>query len=498
MLRNEMELNRYLNQVEERLESLSEQIGRLSFQRFVDKKPNAEIALLEAERGAILLDPVLAEAVMNWVDKAVEPRLVTRLAVWKNALLAAKVPSHPKVMHLTRELNDRMLAHQYNVGGRLVDLGAVRGILRGDPDRSLRESAFKSLGELSRILAPDLLALINLRNSLARELGFETYVDLTMAVNGMSTSQVEALLHELTEATDDVYKNILSRGAAALGIDEIAPWDVQYILEQGGGIDKSKFPKRKLTESLNQWLRSMGHEMSELGISPEIVDIPYNGLCMGINRKDIRILFNPQDGFAYYKTAYHELGHALHSALNEQEEYILRRESGIFTEGVAEIFGYVPQHPLWLKEMGLTDEEAEGAQQSLLGPLFHYLRQRTSYCLFEHAMYKDTGQDLHQLMAGVDANILGCTVDSSERWAANGWFISYPVYWHNYVIADVIASQVHEHLRKNFGELYNSKEAFDYVIKTYISPGASKPWLKKIEDGTGYELKAKALIKDLR
>ena len=497
MITNEKELLRYLDEVEANLESLAEHIGQLSFQRFVDKKSNPEIARLETERGQILRNPQLAETVDQWVDKVEDPILKRRLEVWKNSLLTAKVPSHPEVMRLTRELNERMVAHKYDVAGRLVDLGEVRGILRGNPDRNLREAAFKSYAELSRQLAPELLALINLRNTLAQELGFANYVDLTMEVNGMSTAQVEGLLTELTEATNEVYSQILSRGAAALGIDEIAPWDVQYILEQGGGIDKSKFPKDKLKESLRLWLKGMGHELSELGISPEIVDIPYNGLCMGITRKDIRILFNPQDGFAYYKTAYHELGHALHSALNAQEHYILRRESGIFTEGIAEIFGYVPQHPLWLKEMGLTEEEVEGAQQALLGPLFHYLRQRTAYCLFEHAMYRDTTQDLHQLMAEVDAKVLGCTVDSAERWAANGWFISYPVYWHNYVIADVIASQIHEQLREKHGELYNSQEAFDYVVRTYICPGASKPWLEKIREGTGYELKAKALINDL-
>ena len=175
----------------------------------------------------------------------------------------------------------------------------------------------------------------------------------------------------------------------------------------------------------------------------------------------------------------------------------MRRESGIFTEGIAEMFGYVPQHPDFLLSMGLSENEVNEARQALLGPLFHYLRQRTAFCLFEHAMYKDTTQDLDALLGQVESAILGCSVSSSPRWAANAWYVNYPVYWHNYVLADVIASQVHEHLKQNIGDLYNSKEAFDYCIKTYIAPGASVPWLKKVLEGTGYELQAKALIRDL-
>jgi len=445
-----------------------------------------------------MLDPELHQVIDSWQGQVSDPLLARRLEMWQNTLLGAKVTAREDVLKLTRELGDKIIAHKYNVKGSLVDLGGLRGILRASPDREMRKAAFESLAELSQQLEEGLLSLVRLRNKVAQELGYNTYVDLCMHLGGMTTEQVEQILLELTIATDSTYKQIIAKGAEKLGISHVEPWDVQYILEQGGQIDKSKFPVAKINPSLEEYIQSMGYaSLKELNISPCIVDIPYNGLCMGISRQDIRILFNPQDGFAYYKTAFHELGHALHSALNQQEFMSLRRESGIFTEGIAEIFGYVPQHPDYLRHMGLTEEEIAGAKEALLGPLFHYLRQRTAYCLFEHAMYKDTNQNLDTLLAKTESDILACSVNDSPRWASNAWYVNYPVYWHNYVIADVIASQIHEHLRENIGELYNTKAAFDYVINTYIAPGASKPWLEKIKQGTGYELGAKALIDDL-
>ena len=498
MVKTENDLVLYLNEIEARLEKIGQESGALSFDRFVDKQPKPRLIELEKERSAIVLDPVLNEVVNTWSERVVDPTLGRRVELWQNTLLGAKVAARPDVLKLTRELGDKIIAHKYNVNGELIDIGALRGILRANPNRALRQAAFESQAELSQTLEKGLLELISIRNLAAQEAGFANYVDLSIHLGGMSTEQVESILRELTAATDPTYQSIIRRGAEQLGIASVEPWDVQYILEQSGQIDKSKFPVDKINASLETYVQSMGYaSLATLNITPCVVDIPYNGLCMGITRKDIRILFNPRDGFAYYKTAFHELGHALHSSLNAQEHLGMRRESGIFTEGIAEMFGYIPQHPDFLRSMGLSEAEVNEARQALLGPLFHYLRQRTAYCLFEHSMYKNPSQDLDVLLGQVESEILGCSLNSSPRWASNAWYVNYPVYWHNYVLADVIASQVHEHLRENIGDLYNSKAAFDYCINTYIAPGASIPWLQKIAEGTGYELQAKALIQDL-
>lgn len=498
MINTEHELMLYLNEIEARLEKIGQESGALSFDRFVDKQPKPRLIELEKERSAIVLDPVLHEVINTWAERITDPVLSRRIELWQNTLLGAKVTARPDVLKLTRELGDKIIAHKYNVNGELIDIGALRGILRANPSQAVRQAAFESQAELSQKLEKGLLELISIRNLAAQEAGFANYVDLCIHLGGMSTDQVESILRELTTATDSTYLALIQHGAEQLGIPSIEPWDVQYILEQSGQTDKSKFPVDKINESLEAYVQSMGHaSLESLNITPCVVDIPYNGLCMGITRKDIRILFNPRDGFAYYKTAFHELGHALHSSLNAQEHLGMRRESGIFTEGIAEMFGYIPQHADFLRSMGLSEEEINGARQALLGPLFHYLRQRTAYCLFEHAMYKNSAQDLDALLGRVESEILGCNFNASPRWASNAWYVNYPVYWHNYVLADVIASQVHEHLRQSIGDLYSSKAAFDYCISTYIAPGASVPWLEKIAKGTGYELQAKALIQDL-
>jgi peptidyl-dipeptidase A len=494
---SESELGTYLDQLEAQLESLNDRISTMSFQKFVDKQPNPAMAQLEQQRAAILLDTQLAQLVKDWADKVEEPILQKRLAAWSNNLLAAQVTARDEIMQLTRRLGDRIIAHRYNVNGQLADLGAVRGIVRANPDRELRRAAWLSYAELSEALAPDMLLLFKLRNQAAREAGFDNYVDMSLQINGMETAEVESILRELTASTEGAYQSIIQTGASKLGLDQVEPWDIQYILEQSGEVPNQYFPKSRLLPALHDWCDQRGIDLESLGISHHWIDIPYNGLTMGLGRKDIRILGNPTDGYAYYKTAFHELGHALHSALKEVDSLVLRRESGIFNEGLAEVFGYISHNQNWMRQMGLSDDEIAKAQTGSKGPWFFYLRQRTAFCLFEYEVYKNPGQDLNQLFGKIDASIQGGRLDTTPRWAANAWFVDYPVYWQNYVLADVMSSQVHHHLEQEFGPLYESKAAYQFIVQHYIAPGALIPWMEKLQTATGARLNAKALIEDM-
>jgi peptidyl-dipeptidase A len=499
IITSEAELKQYLDKIEENLEKINNKISYLSYQRYIDKKQNPKITELQMLSSSILLDDVLFKTVNEWKDKVNDKTLKRRLEVWSDNLLIAKVDSKPEIIELQQVISFRIMSHKYKVDNNLYTLGEIRAIIRADKDKSKREKAWKSHTELNSLVADDMLKLFKLRNEAAKDVGFDTYVDLRLEKNNQMTKEtVNELLNQLTNATNDFYKDLIESGAKELGIDTIEPWDVQYILEQLGGVEKSYFPKSRLDSSLEEWANYMNFSLDDYGIESVFLDIPYNGLTMGLDRKNIKILCNPDDGYSYYRTHFHELGHALHSALKEVDDYVLRRESTIFTEGIAEIFGYITSDLDWLTNFyKLNEEIATKALNSAIGPKYHYIRQRTAYCLFEYYAYEDLDQDFDRLMAKVDSEILNCAYDETPRWASNGWYVSYPVYWQNYVLADFVASQVHHHLKENVGSLVKDKAAYDYVIKNYISQGALIPWLDKVKLATGQDLNSKAIIEDL-
>jgi len=491
------QLQAFLDKVEAQLTQYQEESSELGFQRYLDKQPNPRIAELAAERAKIMLNPQMRALIDHWYPICTAPLLKRRLQLWQRALVAGQVMSDPQVRDLTRDLDQRIVSHLYPYRDQRISLGDIRNIIRFDRDAANRREAWLSYGELSRQLAPDLLQLMKLRNAIAKDLGFKTYVDLILQHNELSKEKVVGILQELLDQSQERYDEVLQKGAQALGLEKIEPWDVQICLEAGESIPTSYFPKAGIKDAVSAWAKKMGIDMDVRGIEMVFVDIPYNGLCMGIRKGTTKILGNPQDGFGYYKTMFHELGHALHGEMNDVSTLMLKRDSGIFGEGLAEVFGYVASSPDWLATRKLPEEVMATASKALLGPMFHYLRQRTAYCLFEYALYSNLDADPDALMAEWESRVLGCSYDASPRWAANAWFISNPVYWQNYVLADVVASQIHRHLNKAFGPLAASKAAFDFVISHYIAPGAVTSWLEKIESATGEPLNAKALIADL-
>lgn len=491
----EASLRSFLDRLEGQLEQVSSRLSLLSFTQYETKQRPPEMADVEAAQAAVMTNPDYQEVVSAWVGRVEEPLLARRLVVWQRAFQGARVSARPEIRALVNEISDAIVAFRYQVQGAELDLGAVRHILRVERDRERRRAAWLSFAPLSEKLSARTRELFKLRNGAARAEGFATYAHMQIDAQGLELEQVKGILEELATASDPAYRAIIEAGAERHGLGQVQPWDVKFLLDGEGGLPKQYFPKAGILGRLQEWGRVHGVDLEELGIKVYFMDIPYNGLCMSIGRRDIRILGNPSDGHNYYKTSFHELGHALHSAYSDPGSYILRREPSVFSEGMAEMLGYTVNDPAWLAHVGLSAAEIEAAGKEAMGPWFAYLRQRSAHALFEYAAYANPDGDLDRVNAEVEARLLGCALDATPRWASepNAWYSRYPVYWQNYVLADVIASQIHHELRRRFGSVWGSREAVAFMRESYWAPGGSVEWAEKL----GAPLGTSALVADL-
>lgn len=496
---DEQSLKRFLDGLESESEARSTRVSELLFEQYRSKRRPDGLTEAEEEQSELLLDPACHEVVARYTGKVSDGLLGRRVEVWNRTFQGARVSAHAEVRRLVNEISDRIVGFRYQVMGEELDLGGTRHVLRTERNRERRRAALLAFAPLSRSLAGPTRELFQLRNQLARLEGYPTYAHMQMEAQGVTLAWSRNTLKELAAASEIGYRQVLGAAAERAGLAEVEPWDVKFLLDGEGGLPARYFPRSGILGRLHEWAERHGVDLGRLGISVHFLDIPYNGLCMPIRRGDIRILGNPADGHNYYKTAFHELGHALHAAYSDPGSYILRREPSLWGEGMAEMLGYMVQDPDWLTHVGLSAAEISGAERESLGPWFAYLRQRTAHALFEYAAYEDPGADLDGLNARVEAEILGCAVNESPRWAAepNAWFSRYPVYWQNYVLADVIASQIHHDLRRRFGRLWGSREAVQFMREQYWGPGAAVEWKAKVEQGTGQPLGIAPLVSDL-
>jgi len=174
------------------------------------------------------------------------------------------------------------------------------------------------------------------------------------------------------------------------------------------------------------------------------------------------------------------------------------------------LFGSFPKVPKFLEVVGLSGDELKkfgpAALQSLIAEKLIFSRWTQVMLRFEESMYRDPKQDLqalwwklkkqYQLLNENDAK----TSDSAD-YAAKLHVVAAPVYYHNYMMGDLFASQVWSHVAKTFdnakpfetvfiGE--KSKEIGNYFKEKIFAPGNMANWEELTIHATNHELSAKS------
>jgi oligoendopeptidase F len=126
------------------------------------------------------------------------------------------------------------------------------------------------------------------------------------------------------------------------------------------------------------------------------------------------------------------------------------------------------------------------------------LRQLLASASFERTAYDNPDADLDRLLAELEARYLLVRPHAEHtRWAADSFYSIYPVYLHNYVFADLVASQVHATLRRELTEPYGNRDTFSWLAERLYRPGVAQHWRTQVIDATGSDLDAQFLAADL-
>src|SRR5205814_6415431 len=83
-----------------------------------------------------------------------------------------------------------------------------------------------------------------------------------------------------------------------------------------------------------------------------------------------------------------------------------------------------------------------------------------------------------------EVRLLEIPAEDPPQWEANTWYTSYPVYWHNYILAALIAAQVHETITQRFGSAANPEDS-RYLQKSYYVSANAVPRMNRNKNGTG-------------
>ena len=238
--------------------------------------------------------------------------------------------------------------------------------------------------------------------------------------------------------------------------------------------------------------------------------------CIHVDRSgDVRTLCNIRPNNDWMATMLHECGHAAYDKfLDPDLPYLLREPAHtLSTEAVAMLMGRLSADPAWLLEYtnAAVDEDGSvvaGLRELLRGELLIMSRWVPVMCHFERALYTNPGQDLNRLWWDLVEDFQMVRRPEGRRmpdWAAKIHFSTVPVYYHNYLLGELMASQLQHYIDSSVlsGEgdvdrlFVTDPVVGEYLIDKVFRPGARRHWQDALEYATGERLRSEYFVEQV-
>ena len=380
--------------------------------------------------------------------------------------------------------------------GASVDYSKEIFELRRKMETSLNEPVET---ETIEMLEVDALRLMQLRNSKAQDLGFPNYADMILEITEIGTAWFDNFVLFVDSVTLEPYRQLIADIKDEKGIHSIAYADIRPLIsEYYQNLMKPVIPNERKMELLNGLLHNIGIQLDELTVQLQIKDLPVGigGFGNAIEIPgDFRFVVEAELAF---KDWAHEMGHGLqwmHTTVQDPVlkgyEWNIGNASDAYMEGMGETMFYFAGHPYWLRnEAGLTEEDHNEISRILkkYAPLWYRLLLVEATTEIE--IYRNLDRTVKETESALVKKYL--LLDEDPDWSrklATVMYVSFPVYQHNYIIADIIAWQIHEDMVSRFGEnyIYNQEVAV-YLKANYWQNGELYNWQERLVKATGKEL----------
>jgi len=433
-----------------------------------------------------------------------------------------------KIVELDTRIQKEYSSFRGTMEDREVTNSDIYTILTTERDCRTRELAWKASKQVGEAIIDDFLQLVKFRNEAARHLGFDNFHTLSIITGEQRVEELDRIFAELDRLTYEPFARLkaeLDRILAdSYGInpEDMMPWHYHdpffqrtpLVYEQNLDL----FYEDKDVKGLAQkYYAGIGLPVDDILARSDLYDrkgkYPH-AYSHDINRRgDVRILCNLQNTERWMETILHELGHAVYSKYHDPNEpWLLREPAHSFTtEAVAMFFGRLSRNPAWMqKTLGLSEKErAEIEQVSRKYLQFQqvlFARWAMVMYNFEKQLYANSDQDLNSLWWDLVEKyqfIERPPGPLDAGWASKLHFTSAPCYYHNYMLGELLASQLHHHIVHNVLGLesdrnvsYVGEKALgEYLRENVFGPGARYHWNDMIARATGEPLTAKYFVR---
>jgi peptidyl-dipeptidase A len=418
--------------------------------------------------------------------------------------------------------------------GKRVTENELKEILREADDLELRRRAWEASKQVGAAVADQLIELVELRNDVAHNIGFDNYYHMRITLQELGEDELFAIFDELDQLVSPVYREYKIGLDTQLGERfglrpaDLRPWHYSDpFFQEAPAADPAvrefltdTFAGQDIEALTRDFYRAIGLDVDDVLARSDLYEREgkqQHAYCIHIDRKtDVRILANIKPNDKWMGTMLHECGHAVYDMyLDMNLPYILREQAHIlFTEAIAMLMGRLVTDPAWLASYAdVPDGEAQFLAGQLWGQLRGQLLIMARWVLlmshFERALYQDPRQDLNTLWWDLEERFQMVPRPEGRDapdWAAKIHLGTAAVYYHNYLMGELIASQLRRYIELHIlsGDGDTSRRFVTdpavgrYLIEKIFRPGALRHWQDALEFATGERLRPQYFVDQVR
>ena len=433
-----------------------------------------------------------------------------------------------EMINLQSKIENTFSTFRTKVNGKELTDNQVEDILKTATDSNELKNAWLSSKEIGPAVSADVIKLVKMRNAAAKEMGFNNYHEMSLKLAEQDPKKIEKLFNELDALTRPTFASLKRDMDKALSqkynvpASKLMPWHYQNRYFQEAPkiytLDLDKYYKDKdLVKLAEGYYTGIGTPINDIVDRSDLYEKPgkYQHACEdNLDRKnDIRVVCNIKPNSYWMDTVLHEFGHGIYDKyLDQSMPWSFREAAHTFTtEAIAMMFGRMASNPQWLHDVvGISEEE----QNKISDLSFKILRLRQLVFSrwaqvmyrFEKAMYENPDQDLNKLWWKLVERYQLVKKPAGRNqpdWATKIHIALYPAYYHNYLMGELLASQLNHYIVKNIikskdlkNQSYaNNKAVGEYLKDNVFAPGRKYYWDDMIKKATGENLTAKYYAK---
>ncbi len=412
-------------------------------------------------------------------------------------------------------------SHRGEIDGQEHAINEMERILGESDDQVLRQKAWEASKQVGDEVREQVLEIVELRNKVAQSLGYRDHYAMSLELQEISEEKLFSTLTKLEKATRTPFRTRKAVHDAELSkrfdvpTGELMPWHYSNPYFQRVKVPNSlkldqHFGDADIVELALRFFDGLGLNVRDVVERSDLE--PREGkdqhaFCLVVDRdKDIRVLCNIRPSERWMCTTLHELGHAAYDRYIDQPWLLARPSHTLMTEAVAMLMGRQSTELEYLLHyLNLPAFEVTPLSGEIRRHQCFKMQTFTRFVLvmahFERDLYANPRRedlDAYWWELKNKYQLLNIPEGRGADWAAKRHLALSPVYYHNYLYGEMVASQLRHVMLEQSREssIVDSIFTGQFLINELFKPGNSERWDEQLERITGEELNTQYFVRE--